>query len=164
MNALTTILTSTLTTIVVIGIGFFGATTVYANGYGPHGQGGMHGKGKQHGFMSMVCSPKRAQKIEKGLVRLEKKLDLNDGQANAWDDLVTQINDSQSELDAFCAIDNQKEQATTTPDRLIKMQAMMAKAVELIGEVQPPLEAFYAELNEDQKKILDNMGPGHHRR
>lgn len=164
MNTFTTILTSTITTLVVMGIGFFGVTAVYAHGYGSHEQGGMHGKSRQHGLMSMVCSHKRVQKIEKGLVRLEQKLALDSEQTEVWNDLVAQINDSQTTLDNFCITEGEKIHPTASPDKLIKMQTMMGKATEIIGQVSPALTIFYATLDEDQKQILDNMGPGRHRR
>ena len=163
MNTLTTILTSTITTLVVIGIGFFGVKAVYAHGYGSHEHDGMYGKGRQHGFISMVCSPKRVQKIEKGLVRLEQKLALNSEQTEAWGDLVVQINNSQTTLDDFCAAEGGKERPVAAPDKLIKMQAMMSKATDMMAQVRPSLEIFYATLDDNQKQILDNMGPGRHR-
>jgi len=41
---------------------------------------------------------------------------------------------------------------------------MMELGLEAMRRVRPAIEALYAKLSDEQKKIVDDFGPGRHRR
>lgn len=55
-----------------------------------------------------------------------------------------------------------KETVSTGPVHFAEMQKRVAGLLEAIKVIREPYEAFYASLDNRQKALLDNLGPGRH--
>jgi hypothetical protein len=124
-------------------------------GFGGHG---FHG-GRHHGGMNALCGGGSAYMIDRvdGFVR--RHLDLDPNQKAAWDGVVDSADDARRKLRDACA--DRDDWSGTTPERLARMETLMAAGLDAVREVRPRFDAFYATLSDDQKATLDDAGPRH---
>lgn len=128
-------------------------------------QGGMRGYGMMggHGMMGGGRGLERFCAVDLGWVTqrmadgVTMRLNLTDAQKPALADLRATALRVGGEAKKLCA---NRPDLTTVPGRLAAAQQGLALANGALGELKPKIEAFYATLNDEQKKTFDQMGPG----
>jgi hypothetical protein len=86
--------------------------------------------------------------------QIQKAISPNDAQRAALDDLANASVKAAQDIRAACP----SQIALTAPARLAAMQARIEAMISAVGVVRPPLEKFYALLDDDQKARLNALG------
>ena len=150
------------------------------HGYG-HGGYGRHGfghRGHGHGFMmgaGIGCAGGKLDRIE---AVVENFVTFTPAQAEAWKTLSAAMRDAQARKQAVCEArraemraameddEDEKDDARPAPapltDRLARMETRLETGRAALRKIRPALDAFYATLDDGQRKALDDM-MGHHR-
>jgi hypothetical protein len=122
-----------------------------------HGwQGGGHGR-----FAEFACSDARDEMLEDRLAFVESFVDFTDVQEPAWQHLTAAIRDGSAKVGKACA--ELKAPDTTAPARLARVELMLRTGLDIVQQVRPAFEQFYAVLDDDQKVALDKLVSRHHR-
>jgi hypothetical protein len=111
-----------------------------------------------HGMMGRMCSPGAAGFSEWRIKRLEEEIKPTDAQKAKLDDLKAASNKAADILRASCPT----SLPLTAPGRMEAMEKRMEAMLQAIKTVRPAMDAFYATLNDEQKKQLDSS-TGRHR-
>lgn len=132
---------------------------------GPGGRGpgrdgpGMMGPGMMdRGMYGRMCSPRAAGFAEWRIDRLDEALKLTDTQRPKFDDYRAAAKKAADTMRGACPADV----PTTTTGRMEAMEKRMDVMLQAIKTVRPALDALYATLSDEQKKVLDS-GSGRHR-
>ncbi len=115
------------------------------------GQGMMGGRG-----LERFCAADLSWVTQRMADGVTARLNLTDAQKPALNDLRATALRVGGEAKKLCA---EKRDMTTVPGRLAAAQQGLAIANAAMGEMKPKIEAFYATLNDEQKKQMDQMGP-----
>jgi hypothetical protein len=122
--------------------------------------GGMMGGG--HGMMGggrgleRFCAADLSWVTQRMADGVTTRLNLTDAQKPALADLRATALRVGGEAKKLCA---EKRDMATVPGRLAAASQGLAMANAAMGELKPKIEAFYATLNDEQKKQMDQMGP-----
>ena len=86
--------------------------------------------------------------------QIQKAIQPNEAQRAALDDLANASVKAAQDIKTACP----KEVAATAPGRLAAMQARIEAMITAVATVEPPLQNFYALLDDEQKARLDALG------
>ena len=146
-------LTLALATVAGIGLGAAGVATldVAEAASGPHGWGarGSHG-------IVRFCAADRAGRLDDMLSFADSFLRLDENQRPAWDGLAQSLRGANGRIDAACA-ELGDGVGTSAPDRLAAIETLLGTGLDIVKEVRPAFDGFYATLDEDQKQALDRL-------
>ena len=123
----------------------------HGHGFGPMG-GGMMGRGGIERF----CAADVGYVTQKMADGLSARLNLTDAQKPALNDLRATAVQVAGEAKKLCAT---TPDMSTVPGRLAVAQQRLSMANAAMTTLKPKIEAFYATLDEAQKKTVDQMGP-----
>lgn len=101
---------------------------------------------------SRMCSPAVAGFAEWRINQIEQLVKPNDAQRSKLDELKAASDKAFTLLRSACPADL----PTTMPQRLESMEKRMDGMLQAIKTIRPALDAFYATLTDDQKKMLDS--------
>lgn len=121
-------------------------------------RGGHHGgfaAGGMRGF-ERFCAVDVNYATQRMADGLTSRLNLNDAQKTSLGDLRQTAVTVGTDAKKLCA---NTPDMTTTPGRLSAMQARLNAANTAMTTLKPKIEAFYATLDDAQKKQFDAMGP-----
>ena len=127
---------------------------------GGHGGWGRHGRG---GGVAMLCSDRRDRHIERGIGFVEGFANFTPEQMGPWNQLTAAIRAGSTSIGEACNEALGAEAPQTAPEKLDRVETVMATALELVRRIRPAFDNFYAALSDKQKKALDGL-VGHHRR
>lgn len=128
-------------------------------GSGRDGPGMMMGPGMMdRGMYGRMCSPRAAGFAEWRIDRLEEALKLTDAQRPKFDDYRAAAKKAADTMRSACPTDV----PTTMTGRMEAMEKRLDVTLQAIKTVRPALDALYAALSDEQKKVLDS-GRGRHR-
>ena len=119
------------------------------------GPGMMSGSGWWGGGFAGPCDPGAAGIAGWRIDRIESVVKPTDAQRTALNDLRTASTKAADALASACP----REVPQTSTERLAFMEKRTDAMLQAIKTVRPAFEAFYATLNDDQKKRLDSIGP-----
>ncbi|MGF1474048.1 MAG: Spy/CpxP family protein refolding chaperone [Geminicoccaceae bacterium] len=123
--------------------------------HGDHRGWGHRGRG---GAFTRVCDTDRLGRLDRMIGFVERRLDLGPDQEESWDGLLASIETADATVAQRCdELRDQVENAETAPERLALMEAAVATGLEVIQEVRPAFDTFYASLDEDQKEQIDGL-------
>jgi LTXXQ motif family protein len=138
--------------------GFATTTQAQPSGMGM-GSDMMMGPGMMsRGMMGRMCGPEAAGFAEWRIKRIEEVIKPTDAQKSKLEDLKTASNKAAELMRAACPT----SLPLTTPGRMEAMEKRMDAMLQAVKTVWPAMDAFYATLNDEQKKQLDSR-PGRHR-
>lgn len=133
----------------------------------PYGPGMMGGGWGGPGFMmgpgmmggrgyGRMCAPGAAGFTEWRMDRLAQIIKPSDEQRTKLDEL------KRASATAFEAMRNSctANFPETIPERMKAMETRMETMLQAVKVVRPAMDAFYASLNDEQKRQVDNTGPG----
>jgi hypothetical protein len=121
---------------------------------------GWHGGG--HGrFADHVCSHARDEILEERLAFVESFVDFTDEQEPAWQQLTAAIRTGSAKVGEACA--ELEAPDPTAPAHLARVELILSTGLDIVQQVRPAFERFYAVLDDDQKAALDKLVSRHHR-
>jgi len=121
---------------------------------------GWHHEG--HGrFAEHVCSDARDEILEDRLALIESFVDFTDEQEPAWQQLSAAIRAGSAKVGEACAELEAPDPTATA--HFARVELMLSTGLDIVQEVRPAFEQFYAVLDGDQKAALDKLVSRHHR-
>jgi hypothetical protein len=142
------------------GIAAGAGTYAYHQSAWAHGGGWRHG-GHGHGF-ARLCGEEGEAHLNKVVRAVEGFVKFTPEQTAAWNDLVSTVRTVRADLDKVCVEMDADKTPPNMPAKLDRAERMMELGLDGMRRVRPALEALYAKLSDEQKKIVDEFGP--HRR
>ncbi len=135
------------------------------------GQGGGPGFHRAHmggmmgGGMERMCENREAR-MAGMLAFAETKLNITQQQRAAWTQFTETVRSADAPMARLCDQIGDAEQPATLPDRVERMEQVMAARLEQIQTVRPALEQLYQSLTPEQRQIADEFmnRRGHARR
>lgn len=119
-----------------------------------HGGGWHHGRGPG-GMLGRLCGERRGEWLDARIDAVESFVTFTPEQAPAWDSLVTAVRSGGERVGEACtALDGEAQDPT---GRLARMEIMLAAGLDVVREVRPAFNDFYAVLDDDQKAALDRL-------
>ncbi|MXN63849.1 hypothetical protein GR183_02940 [Stappia sp. GBMRC 2046] len=130
-------------------------------GYGHHMMGMMGGWG-MGGPMMGYGADAYLDRVDGRLAFLKAELKITDEQSKAWDELSTVVHDTAETHNAMMRsmmqdIRDGKLDKMTLPDLLTLRETHMEARLEQIKAIKGAVDSLYAVLNENQKKIADEI-------
>ncbi len=120
------------------------------------GHGGHMGRRGGHG-MGMICGEYRDERLDRMINFVESFVDLDAGQQDAWTRLTDTLRAQSATIGETCEEIEAAGVPDTAPEKLARMETMMAAGLSAMRDVRPAFEAFYQTLNEEQQKALDEL-------
>ena len=120
-----------------------------------------HGKRGRGGMMRMICSDMRGERVESAIAFAESFMAFTPEQRTAWDGLTAAVRAGNGKLDDACAETKELRKERSLPARLALMETMMTAGADVLGEVRPAFDGWYATLNEQQREALDGLMKRH---
>lgn len=135
-------------------LGDFGPRWTEVRGGGERdGHGGWgHGRG-----MDMLCSDGRDQRIGMVLAVVDSFVTFTPEQETAWTALTEAVFNASARIGESCTTLAGQGEARTVPDRLERLEVMMATGLDVVRELRPEIEAFHATLSPEQQLMLEAM-------
>ncbi len=121
-------------------------------GWGGHRWGGRHGGG-----MRMLCSDRRDERLGEVKEFVESFVDFTPPQADAWTKLTAAVDAGSAKVGTTCASLKEQGRPETAPDKLARMQTMMTTGLDILNQIKPAFDDFYATLDERQKAAIDKL-------
>jgi len=134
------------------------AATVLAGsmGHGWHGRGHHRGPGR-------FCAGARGEKLEHAVDFVQSFVEFTPEQDEAWQAFTTSLMTGRERVRAACDELDQAEDPMQAPDALARAESLLTAGLEVVREVRPAFDRFYATLTEDQRKALDQLVNRHRR-
>lgn len=124
--------------------------------FGGGRHGGWHGRGK-----GRMCAEGRMEAKAETMIEYGAGLfNFTPSQQTAFDKLADTVRGGAKSMGATCRIGIDKHDAPT-PERLAFAEQAMETALAQIKQIRPAFDAFYATLDADQRKVVDNLHPRH---
>jgi hypothetical protein len=123
-------------------------------------QHGGHGGGRGR-FAEFVCSDARDEILEDRVAFVESFVDFTDEQEPAWQQLAAAIRAGSAKVGEACA--ELEPPDPTAPAHLARVELILSTGLDIVQQVRPAFEQFYAVLDDDQKAALDKLVSRHHR-
>lgn len=124
------------------------------HGWGMHGDGpdgyGWHGHRGPGG-----CGERGAGMLGHLDGVLPDLMDLSPSQRKSWDDLRASAESARAKVRDACAAGADRH--ATAPERLTRMETVMAARLDGLREVRPRFDAFYNGLSERQRAGIDEL-------
>jgi hypothetical protein len=120
--------------------------------------GAFIGPGLGGRMMDRLCGADVAYRVGQVGDRLAGRLNLNDTEKASFKDLEGTVTKALTDEKAMCT---DKRDLTTVTSRLDFAAASTQARLAAINAIQPKLEAFYASLDDSQKKLFDSLGTRH---
>jgi hypothetical protein len=133
-----------------------GAAVAQGMGHGPRGMGGGFGGMMGGRGFERLCAVDVNFVTQRMADGLATRLTLTDAQKPALNDLRAAAVAAATEAKKSCG---QPQDTATAPGRMALAQQRLQMAGTALATIKPKLDAFYAQLNDEQKKTFDKMGP-----
>jgi len=121
----------------------------------------------RHAAYDRICGEERNERVDRALQHARIELQPKPDQTAAWDAFVLAVNDGSARVGETCATLGKSDREQTPPERLARMQTIMATGLDVVSTVQPAFENLYAVLDDKQKARVDEFvrrHRGHHDR
>ncbi len=117
------------------------------------------------GRLSMLCGERRDQRIEDALGFIESFVTFTPEQTAAWTDLTVAVQAGSASIGQACAEIDLANAPQNAPEKLARLETLMATGLNVVQQVRPPFAAFYGVLSQEQQKVLDRFASrGDHRK
>ena len=123
---------------------------------------GWHGK-RHHRGPGHFCAAARGERLEHAVDFVQSFVDFTPEQDAAWQDFTASLMTGRERVRAACDELEQAEDPMQAPDALARAESMLTAGLEVVREVRPAFDRFYATLSEDQKEALDRLVNRHRR-
>lgn len=119
-----------------------------------------HGGGRdggRKGRFGRFCGQRGSDRLQRMIGVVEGLMEFKPDQQQAWDALKTTLKDGKSSIDKTCESLEETKGPGTAPQRLGRMEQLMASRLSALQQVRPAFDTFYATLTEKQQKALDDL-------
>lgn len=113
---------------------------------------GMRGRG-----LRRLCGARRDQRIEDMVALIQGFADFTPAQTDAWSKLIGAVRAGSASIGKACEEVRGAGRPKTAPEKLARVEAMMATGLGVVQQVRPTFEAFYAVLSDKQRKAVDGL-------
>ncbi len=121
--------------------------------------GGRHGG--WHGRRGRMCAEGRLEaRVEDALTYGEGLFNFTAPQQSAYDRLAQTVRSGAKSMAETCRTGLEKHDASS-PERLAFAETAMETALAQMRQIRPAFDSFYASLDDDQRKVVDNLVPRH---
>lgn len=119
--------------------------------------GGYHrGHRRGHGAR-MICSDRRAEKLEDAIGFAEVFFSFNQEQKSAWDGLAGALRSGSDTIGKHCETIKANAEKTSVTGKLAQVETMLTAGLEVVQKVRPAFDGFYATLDKNQQAALDKL-------
>ncbi|MGB0631581.1 MAG: Spy/CpxP family protein refolding chaperone [Alphaproteobacteria bacterium] len=119
--------------------------------------GGFH-RGHHRGHRAkMICSDRRAEKLDDALGFVEAFFSFNPEQKTAWNGLAGALRDGSDVIGKHCEAMKGKEKGVGATAKLAQVETMLTAGLGVVRKVRPAFDGFYATLDKDQQAALDKL-------
>ena len=127
--------------------------------------GGGHHRFHRRGHgAKMICSERRAEKLDDAIGFIEAFFSFNDTQKTEWDKLAAALRQGSDTIGRHCETIEAKNKDASAPDKLARVETMLTAGLEIVQNVRPAFDGFYASLDEKQQAALDKLVQRHRHR
>ena len=113
-------------------------------------------RGGRHG-MRMVCSDRRAEKLEDVIGFTEAFFSFNAPQKTAWNGLATALRGGSDAIGKHCDAMKADDGRKSATGKLAQMETMLTAGLEVVQKVRPAFDTVYGTLDEKQQAALDKL-------
>jgi hypothetical protein len=137
----------------------YGAVTAAASSAIPAHFGGWHHRGPRGGggFRQHLCSGRHGERMDSFVALVESFVDFTPEQGAAWQQLVAAARASSGSIGEACAELADAGVPTAATDKLARIETMLTTGLDIVQRLRPKFDDFYATLNDDQKKAIDDL-------
>lgn len=118
--------------------------------------GGWHGRHGHRG-MRMVCSDRRDNRIDDMIRLIEGFVTFTPDQTPEWNNLKASVRKASDRVGQACERYAATDGTRNLPNMLENADNATGTASDVLAEIRPPMEALYAKLSDEQKKIVDDL-------
>ena len=112
-------------------------------------------------FAEFVCSDARDEILEDRVAFVESFVDFTNEQEPAWQQLAAAIRAGSAKVGEACA--ELEAPDPTAPAHLARVELILSTGLDIVQQVRPAFEQFYAVLDDNQRTALDKLVSRHHR-
>lgn len=114
-------------------------------------------EGRHQRMHQMICSDFRDDKINRVVEFIESFVDFTPPQAEAWTRLTTAVRSGSDRVGQACQDETLAQRPETSAAKLGRAEKLLTIGLDILKEVRPAYDEFYATLDERQKKAVDQM-------
>jgi len=119
---------------------------------------------RRGGMMGKLCSDARGAHIEAGITFAETFMTFTTEQRAAWDGLTAAVRAGSEKIGETCEQTEDLRDERSLPARLALAATASKTAAEILGDVRPAFDGWYATLSDEQRQALEGlMERGGHR-
>ncbi len=127
--------------------------------FGGRHRGARHGRG-----LDQICGHDHDERIDELIAFVDSFVDFTPEQAPAWADLSGALRASGVSVGEVCDELIAAGKPATAPEAAARIETVMAAGLEVVRELRPPFDAFYAALDAEQRAAIDGLVAKGHRR
>lgn len=118
-----------------------------------------HGRAKAmaHHGLARFCAPERGERINDLARFVESFIKLTPDQTTAWNRLLDSLRAGSTSIDSACEEFARADKPDTATERLARVESLLSAGLDAVRQVRPAFDGFYAALDEDQKRIIDEL-------
>lgn len=120
------------------------------------------GQGRGRGF-ARICSDQRSERLENAIEFADAFLKLEAGQTEAWTKLTASLRAGSARVGKACDTLKTEGWPDKAPGKLAAVETVMTAGLDIVKEVRPSFDAFYATLDDKQKAAIDGLLDRHRR-
>ena len=128
--------------------------------FGGRHHGSRHGGGHD---IDHFCTQDHEDSIEEVIAFVDGFVDFTPEQAPAWADLSGALRAGSASVGKVCDELTAAGKPESAPEALARIATVMAAGLEVVRELRPPFDAFYAALDAEQRASLDGLVKTGHR-
>lgn len=119
---------------------------------GRRGWGHGHGRG-----IARICGDQRDERLGDALEFADAFLRIEPNQTEAWSRLTAALKSGSARVGEACRSLETDGWPAQAPEKLATLETVMAAGLDIVREVRPAFDQFYATLDDRQKEALDGL-------
>lgn len=125
--------------------------------------GGHHGGRRGGRGMAHLCGMARGEKVEHAISFVENFMSFTGPQQQAWEELAQAVRGGNEKVGEACAELKDGQPPRTAMAKLAMVETFLTTGLDVVQQVRPAFDQFYATLNDKQQKALDDLMSRRHR-
>lgn len=132
------------------------------SGGGHHGWG--HGGMRGGRGMAHLCGPTRGEKVAQAISFVDNFMNFTGPQQKAWEELAVALRAGDEKVGEACETLTDGKAPHGAMGKLSMAESFLTAGLNVVQQVRPAFDRFYATLNEMQQKALDDLLSRRHHR
>lgn len=113
-------------------------------------------QGRHRGF-TRICGEQRDERLDDAIEFADAFLRLEPAQTQAWNGLTAALRAGSARIGETCDTVKAGEWPAKAPEKLALAETITTTGLDILREVRPAFDAFYATLDDKQKAALDGL-------